>query len=801
MAMSSAAPVRDVVLVGGGHAHVHVLRQLAMHPLRGARVTLVTRDVHTPYSGMLPGLIAGHYSWLDCHIDLRRLCALAGASLVYSPATSLKPDHQLLCLNDGRPPLPFDLLSIDVGISPHFTPDSGVQRHATPVKPIDSFDSRWHSILHRARSSSSALTVTVVGGGAGGLELALSIKHRLNSASAHGSHVRVVTSGLLLQTCSRAARRRFLPVLKAKGIELVENARVYSIAAGKLYIESQKAASNDNVGSNTRQSLDTDECIWCTQASPQQWLSDCGLTVDSKGFIRVHETLESVSHRNIFAAGDAAVIDNHPRPRAGVFAVRQGPPLERNIRKRLLNRRLERHIPQSRYLALVSTGCQHAIALYGSVSFGGLGPIGKLLWKQKDRIDKKFMSMYQDLPDVESMMTSRMQGRDAENPVALAQGGDALEAMKSQAMRCGGCGSKVGHSVLSRVLSRLDIPGNACIVDGIGDDAALLHMPADKKAVQTIDYVRDFVGDPYIFGRIAAVHALGDVWAMGAQPQAALVVATVPYATETLMERTLESLLAGACVALRESNCSLAGGHTSESREELCIGFSVHGVIDPDKALRKSGMRNGQALILTKPVGSGVLFAADMRANAKGMWVTAAITHMQQESASAAEVLVLHGASAATDVTGFGIVGHLLEMCKASNACARVELDALPAYDGAVELLRRGFASSLHESNVRLRRAVSSSNEATTHPAYPLAFDPQTAGGLLASVPADRADECVSALQENGYTKAVKIGRVESSQPGKQTHSGADALCDDPGHLITLVGNEELLPLSEDNCE
>ncbi len=171
-------------------------------------------------------------------------------------------------------------------------------------------------------------------------------------------------------------------------------------------------------------------------------------------------------------------------------------------------------------------------------------------------------------------------------------------------------------------------------------------------------------------------------------------------------------------------------------------------------------MNPGDKLILTKPLGTGALFAADMRLQAKGRWIEAALRSMTQSSRGAARCLVDHGATAMTDVTGFGLLGHLVEMAKASGVDADLELDALPALDGALEVIGRGIFSSLQPQNVRLRRAVVNVDAAATHAAYPLIFDPQTAGGMLASVPAESAGRCLDALRELGYGRSAVVGCV-----------------------------------------
>jgi selenide,water dikinase len=220
-------------------------------------------------------------------------------------------------------------------------------------------------------------------------------------------------------------------------------------------------------------------------------------------------------------------------------------------------------------------------------------------------------------------------------------------------------------------------------------------------------------------------------------------------------------MMSGAVAVLNEAGCALVGGHTGEG-SELALGFAVNGLIDEklDGVLRKGGMRPGDALILTKPIGTGTLFAAHARLKARGRWIDAALASMQQSNRLAVPCLIAHGATACTDLTGFGLLGHLVEMTRPSGVDAEIDLAALPLLDGAAETAASGILSSLQPANVRLRRALHSPPEALRHPNYPLLFDPQTAGGLLASVPAESAEACIAALRGLGYARTACIGRV-----------------------------------------
>jgi selenide,water dikinase len=540
----------------------------------------------------------------------------------------------------------------------------------------------------------------------------------------------------ILPTHNDGVRRRYARVLEERGVDVHLGASISEVRDGVVV----DASGHEHA---------LDEVLWVTRAGAAPWVRDSGLDVDDGGFIRVGDTLESTSHPGIFAAGDISSSVNHPREKAGVFAVRQGPPLERNLRRALVGESLKPFVPQKRFLSLISTGDKYAVASRGRWSVGGAW-----VWRWKDWIDRRFMRKYRDLPVMAA-------GAAPSFPSGLATG-ETLKDISAIAMRCGGCGAKVGSTVLSRVLSRLTPMQGDDVIIGLDapDDAAVTSVPPGKLLVQTIDSFRAIIDDPYVFGKIAANHSLGDIFAMNAEAKTALAVATVPFGVESKVEETLESLLRGAIEVLDEAGVSLVGGHTSEGAE-LSLGFAVNGVIDPEIVLRKGGMRSGDRIVITKAIGTGTLFAADMRLRAKGRWISEAITSMLQSNRAAAVCLARHGATAATDVTGFGVLGHLVEMTKASGVDASISLDILPLLDGAAETVAAGIFSSLWPQNVRLRRAIVDLERVTQLSRYPLLFDPQTAGGLLATVPAENVDACVSELRELGYGRTEIIGDVK----------------------------------------
>jgi selenide,water dikinase len=284
----------------------------------------------------------------------------------------------------------------------------------------------------------------------------------------------------------------------------------------------------------------------------------------------------------------------------------------------------------------------------------------------------------------------------------------------------------------------------------------VVKPPSGKLLVQSVDHFRAFLDDPYVFGQIAAAHALSDIHAMGAEPWTALAIASVPYASSAKMRDDLAAMLQGATVVLRGDGCALVGGHSAEAAE-AALGFSVTGLAGPDVILRKSGLQPGDRLILTKPLGTGIILAAHMRGEARAQWLLAAVASMCNTNATAARIIRGFAPRAATDVTGFGLAGHLTEMLEASRAAATLWYEAIPALPGAQELAARGIESTLAESNRRWIGRM---------PNAELLVDPQTSGGLLVGVPANRAARCVSALRDAGI-EAAEIGEVEPVQEGQ----------------------------------
>jgi selenide,water dikinase len=730
--MPPTLPTHDVVLLGIGHTNAHVLRMWRMQPIPRARLTCVSNFPVATYSGMLPGVLAGQYPPEAMEIDLVRLCAASGARLILGNVVGLDRGRQEL-LFDDRPPLPFDVLSIGIGSVPTREGLESADETLLAIKPMQTFLERLKGGAD-LKPASQPLRISIVGGGVGGVEIAFCLPARLRAMNVarpleltliHG-HSRLV-GGATDATAQRVRR-----TLEARGMRVILDRRVTRIERGQVTLDCGDSHQADAV-------------LWATSAAPPPLLARLDLPKDDEGFLQTSRTLQSTADASIFAVGDSGTIAGENLPKAGVYAVREGPVLWENIRRVLRGQSPLEYRPQRGFLKLINTGDGSAIGEYKGVSFAG-----RWAWRLKDRIDRKFMAMYQDYTPMP--MVERATGRP--------------ENGQPPQMRCAGCGGKIGGSVLSRALARLEIPEHDSVLVGLNqpDDVAVLKANGQPLAVTT-DFFAAPLDDPYLVGRMAALNSASDVLAKGARPVAALAIATIPEGGEDQQEQLLYELLAGGLFELKAMGATLAGGHTIEG-PQLTIGYTILAE-QPGLVRAKGNLRPGDLLVLTKPLGTGVLLAAHMQARMKAAWRQPLLEAMLRSNQAAVDALTEFDVRAATDVTGFGLAGHLLEMLRASAAGARLALDAIPLLPGAAELIAAGVESTLLAANMNVDGEIDADGINQLEPQYQALFDPQTCGGLLMGVAADRAAELCRRLNGLGDRAASVIGRV-TAQPAHQ---------------------------------
>ena len=654
-------------------------------------VTLVNRHSTALYSGMVPGVVAGLYREAEAAIDLRRLCRLAQVTFVQAEITGLDLSARELRL-EGRPPLRFDRLSLDVGAV------TAVTGGAVAVKPLEPF------LAWAARRRTVEATLRIRGGGAAAVELALAF-------AARGIASRLLLRGDDLHLGSPAANRAGERLLAEAGIPV-----------------------------ERRVNADRPADLACTGSRAPAWLAAAGLPSEpATGRVLTEPSLAVVGHPHLFACGDCGVVATAPRPPAGVWAVRATPVLAANLARCLDTpaKPLRRWHPPRWALQLLGDGGGRASGPRALASWGPLvmGP-HRWLWTLKDRIDRRFMERFQ------------------------------LE-METAPMACRGCAAKLAPQPLARALARVDPSGEPPAAE---DAPVVGRLPGGAVELQSVDGFPALVEDPWLNARLTTLHACGDLWASGADVHSVQVVATLPEATPALQEELLVQSLAGVRSVLEPLGARLIGGHTLEGRDGagLALALTVNGRAPAGRHWGKGPLRPGDALLLTRPLGTGVLFAAAMAGAARPRWIEAGLAAIDRSQAPLVALLARHGCHACTDVTGFGLLGHLGEML-GGEVVVRLDGAAVPALPGTLELLEQGHASTLAPANaaalrllggpVRLVDAAGSATAAR----QALWIDPQTCGPLLAALPAARAPAALAELRRAGFGEAAVIAQVETA--------------------------------------
>ena len=596
------------------------------------------------------------------------------------------------------------------------------------IKPMQTFVLRLESKLSEVheREAARPLRIAVVGGGAGGVEIAFCLPLRIEKLFGdvpyeltliHGGSQ--LMAGALDSTSAKAKEE-----LEVRGVNLMLGERVKRACCGKVELESGKT-------------LEVDVVLWATSAVAPPLLSSMNLPTDDAGFLLTENTLQTTAGAPVFAVGDSGTIVSEELPKAGVYAVRQGPVLWENIARSLRDEPLVAYRPQRNFLKLLNTGDGRAIGEYLGTTWHN-----RLMWKLKDRIDSRFMDKYQDYLPME-MGAAEVDEDDA-----------------AAAMRCTGCGGKVAGSVLSRVLARLDVPPSEHVLIGLDqpDDAAIMQSPGGRPITLTVDFFAAPLDDPYLTGRIAVLNSASDVFAVGAQPLAALAIITIPVGKPAAQEELMFQLMAGSLEELRKMGATLIGGHTIEG-PQMSIGFTIIADQGDKPPQTKGRLRTGDRLILTKPLGSGILLAANMRAECRAEWMDKLLPVMLASNQSPASLIDEFEIAGVTDVTGFGLAGHLLEMLRASGAKARLRLCDIPLLSGVNELIEAGVESTLAPANRAAESEMQVASQQTHSAAYQVLFDPQTSGGLLLGVSPERVEALRSRLNELGVFSA-EIGEV-----------------------------------------
>ena len=723
----------SIVLLGAGHTNAHVLRMWKMKPIENAQLVCVSNYPIATYSGMMPGVLAGQYSVPEMEIDLVRFCASAGVRLVLGNVTGIDREQRELQFAD-RPPLAYEYLSVGVGSRPTI---KGVEvkddSKLVAVKPMQTFLERLQAHLRTTAKSPTKPRIAIVGGGIGSIEIAFCLHRRIKDNPE--------SLGL---SAGQQVEITLLTGAKRVGAGLIDSTQDRVKAAFDLHGLKQQTGSRVKTIDGQQLQLadgtshDFDLIIWATSAVAPELLSVFDLDVDDRGFLKTRPTLQTISDDNIFVVGDSGTMVDFDLPKAGVFAVRQGPVLWDNLQRAVWNRKLTSYQPQRSFLKLINTADGKTIAERGKRSF-----YAGWCWYLKNRIDQKFMRMYQDY-----------------TPMAMTP---PTPSNEEDAMRCLGCGGKIGSKMLSSILDELEVPEHPDVIIGLDqpDDAAIVRTQ-DNQVTVTTDFFASPLDDPYLSGRIAVLNSVSDCFVMGAQPTGALAMVQLPLGHPRAQRQVMRELMAGAVEELNRAGAVIVGGHSIEG-PRLIAGFTVLGnqLSDPKT---KGMLKPGDQLILTKPIGSGVLLAALMQGKLPAKDYQPMIESMLKSNQVALKLIEKFGILAMTDVTGFGLAGHAAEMLKASQCSATIRMDDVPRLQGCQDLIEAGVESTLAPENRFAAEKVKLNVPESSR--YASLYDPQTCGGLLLGISSGAVTEALEFLTSQGFENSAVIGEV-TQQPGE----------------------------------
>ena len=698
---------KQLVLIGGGHSNVQVLRKLCMHQYNGLNVILISESYGAIYSGMTPGYIEKIYSLDEITIDLQRLCFNAGATFIKDKVISLDEENKILHLKEN-PSISFDILSINSGsISNKQTIQIENDSKIISVKPIGSLVSKLKKI-DEVIEKSSQKKISIVGGGIAAFELSFALHKRYDGKIS----IDIISKHPLGEkNLNTNSINKVKKIAKKMGIKL--------ISKQAISINNSEIKLDDDI-------IHSDLILLSTGASLPEWLVKSNLEID-ENFIAVNQQLQSLNFKNIFVSGDAASIQNSKRPKSGVMAVRQGEILKDNLFLFLQNKTLKKFKPQKNWLYLIGTYKNSAVLNYFNFSFEG-----KWCWALKKIIDLNFMKKFY-FPGQIDMNKKIFNLNEYKDDIPK--------------MYCQGCGSKVSKNTLSNFLASQKTNQEL-------SDATEIEFKQNN-ILQTIDHIKLFKSfNPYDFGIISYLHSQNDILAAGGSVHSLSISIGVPFSKNLVEGFYLEYFMRGIQKEAARDGAILASGHSYQT-EEPSTTITMNGSII--KKSNKSLAAEENLIYLSKPLGTGYLLAAYFQ-NSKLLSTSdfkKLLSYLKTGNDLAAKSGFSCGSQLMTDISGFGLASHLGDICQSSNLSAEIQLSNHILINDKLEILKN-FESSGYKNNY-----LSSFNLIgirDDHPLLKIVFDPQTNGPLLIAIDKEKKNEFEKNFEKNYFSKPLLIG-------------------------------------------
>ncbi len=714
----------DLVLIGGGHSHLSVIMELSKKPLKGNRITLISNEIDTPYSGMIPGFIEGIYSWRESHIDLYKLCIKLNIRFIHSEVTKISAIKKEIYLK-GRPKLKFDVLSINSGIESNYKEIEGAQRNCVPVKPISKLANNFLKEIKNFNS------IAFIGGGAGSVELALALKKRLKDTKNNFEITIVSGKNGILSSFPDKTKKFSLNALRTANIKLINNKEVVKVKKDKLIMSDGSF-------------LNVEKSILSTNAMAPKWIEKSDLELNEEGFVVVNNAFQT-NHKFIFAAGDIVDFNEENLKKTGVFAVRSGKPLAKSIRNYILNKKNFTYKFNKHYLSLIGLSNGLAIASKYNFSYST-----KLNFYLKKYIDQRFIKKFNEL---NHNQISRIKKIFVSYIYKTFKINNIYKNNDINQMQCKGCAAKVPLNALKNTLSKK-------IISTSEDATPINNYP---NLFQSVDMINAIISDPYVLGKIAANHAISDIISVNSKIISTMMILQLPLSKSIINSRDLEQVLSGANKIFESYNCSIDGGHTMIGKDQdPVIGFAITG--EQKEPLNfKNINRNikvNDILILTNKIGTGIVFAGINNDLIDSYFQIEVIKQMEDGNIAFGNITEKLKILSMTDITGFGLANHLLNLIKRDNGKTGLTIfpKKIPTFKGVEKAIKKGVKSSLFDNNYLIAKEniVYSRNEDSIDE---ILYDPQTVGGLAFIIPKEEKEKQFQLLKKYKIT-FTEIGYV-----------------------------------------
>ena len=699
----------DLVLIGGGHSHIILMMELSKKPIQGNRITLISNEIDTPYSGMIPGFIEGIYNWRETHIDLYKLCFKLNIRFIHSEVLEISAINKEIILKQ-RPKIKFDVLSINTGIKSNNKTIKGALKYCVPVKPISKLSDNFLTEIKKNNN------IAFIGGGPASVELALGLQKRFKNKKSNFKISIITGKNGLLSSFPPKTRKVAKQTLQNTQINVIEKVEVIEVKKDKLLL-------------SNKTKLKIDKSILSTNAMPPEWIKKSDIILNPDNFIIVNDKFQT-NYNYIFAAGDVVDFNNQNLSKSGVYAVRSGKPLSKSIRGFIQKKTPVPYKFNKNYLSIIGLSNGLAIATKYNFTF-----TSRFCFLLKKIIDQQFVKKFNNL-------SVKKYSNFSDLLKIFYKLKKTNTNIPSYRMQCRGCAAKVDFNALKNTL-----PKN---IINTSEDA--INIKDYPNLYQSVDMINSIVSDPYLLGKIAANHAISDVIAVNSKLISALMILQLPFSNTEINSRDLEQVTAGANDVFKLTGCSISGGHTMIGKDkDPVIGFSVMGekkTIISNKIPNK--LKINDILILTEKIGSGIIFSGINNDIIDSYYQIEVLNQMSEGNINFSRISDKLKTLSMTDITGFGLANHLLNLIKRDSGKTGLTIypDKIPLFNGVKEALSKKVRSSLFDKNFNTAQKDLVYNR-DTKLIDEILYDPQTVGGLAFIIPREEKVNQIKILKEN----------------------------------------------------